>query len=229
MAATFRSPGTSSPPPTSSAVPWSRPSTASRPRPHLLEVHLRLVRTPAGANQVLDPRPRPTTSTSPGTKTSGATFWKTATNTSPRTSSGSPKEVSEVDDPSPVGAASEQLSDKRPFDLVGDQPAGGRADVSERAWPDAHSAGNRSARPPRLASSRGPEPASDETSSDLLRGAAGRQSTCRRRRSTSVEPRTAGRPRWHSPPRLAPQPGWGGDNGIDSCGTLERSARHVNS
>ena len=54
----------------------------------------------------------------------------------------------------------------------------------------------------------GPEPASDEASSDLLTGAAGRQSTCRRRRSTSVEPRTAGRPRCHSPPRLAPQPGW---------------------
>jgi hypothetical protein len=125
------------------------------------EVHLRLVRTPAGANQSWTRDPA-NDEYFTGDETSGATFWKTATNTSPRTSSGSPKEVSEVDDPSPVGAASEQLSDKRPFDLVGDQPAGGRADVSERAWPDAHSAGNRSARPSRLASGRGLEPASDE-------------------------------------------------------------------
>jgi hypothetical protein len=30
-------------------------------------------------------------------------------------------------------------------------------------------------------------------------------------------------------PRLAPQPGWGGDNGLDSCGAVERSTRHVSS
>jgi hypothetical protein len=77
------------------------------------------------------------------------------------------------------------------------------------------SPGRRSVRP-----LRGPESATDEASSDLLTGAAGGQSTCRRRPSTSVEPRTAGRPRCHSPPRLAPQPGWGGDNGVDSAARL---------